>query len=143
VQRARVVAGAEEVSFTTAADISRGVIADFEAERALIAARTIARGTVKLALTKGAERKLEEKNEAASRIVGLLGNISNVLTERADTRSWHLLPTAISIARVALPAGSHDVAVEISNAGGGTGLLSTGPITVQPGILTIVPVRAW
>jgi uncharacterized protein len=143
VQRARAVAGAEEVSFTTAADISRGVIADFEAERALIAARTIARGTVKLALAKGAERKLEEKHETASRIVGLLGNISNVLTERADTRSWHLLPTAISIARVELPGGSHEVAVAIGNAVGGTGLLSTGPITVQPGTLTIVPVRAW
>jgi uncharacterized protein len=143
VQRAQAIAGGEEISFTTVADISRGVIADFEAERALLAARTIARGTVKLALAKGAERKLEEKHETASRIVGLLGNISNVLTERADTRSWHLLPTAIAIARLELPAGSHDVAVEISNAIGGTGLLSTGPITVQPGILTIVPVRAW
>jgi uncharacterized protein len=143
VQRSRAIAGAETVSFSTAADISRGVIADFEAERVLIAARTIARGTVKLALSKGAERKLEEKNETASRIVGLLGNISNVLTERADTRSWHLLPTAISIARVVLPAGSHDMAVELSNAGGGTELLSPGPITVQPGTLTIVPVRAW
>jgi uncharacterized protein len=143
VQRARAMTGAGEVSFTRAADISRGVMADFEAERALIAARTIARGTVKLALAKGAERKLEEKNEAASRIVGLLGNISNVLTERADTRSWHLLPTGISIARVELPAGSHDVAVEISNAGGGTGSLSTGPIPVRAGTLTIVPIRAW
>jgi uncharacterized protein len=143
VPRARAITGAEEVSFTTGADISRGVIADFASERALIVARTIARGTVKLALAKGAERQLEEKHETASRIVGLLGNISNVLTERADTRSWHLLPTAISIARVELPAGSHDVTVDITNTGGGTGLLSTGPVTVQPGTLTIVPVRAW
>jgi uncharacterized protein len=143
VQPARVKAGDQAVGFTTSADISRGVIADFEAERALIVARTIARGTVKLALTKGAERKLEEKNEAAGRIVGLLGNISNVLTERADTRSWALLPTAISLARVHLPAGSHDVAVEISGAGGGASSLRTGPLTVQPGSLTIVPLRAW
>jgi uncharacterized protein len=143
VQRARVMAGDEAIGFTTSADISRGIITDFEAERALIVARTIARGTVKLALTKGAERKLEEKNEAASRIVGLLGNISNVLTERADTRSWHLLPTAISLARVHLPAGSHDVAVEIGGAGVGASSLRTGPLTVQPGTLTIVPLRAW
>lgn len=119
------------------ASVSRGVVADFEAERLLIVARTIARGAAKLALTKGAEKKIEEKNELAGRLVGLIGNVGNVLLERADTRSWHLLPASVNVLRVDLPPGEHALSVE---AGG-----RTVPVTVraQPGSTVIVPVRAW
>jgi hypothetical protein len=92
-RRARLTVADETVSFGTTADLSRGVIADFESERALIVARTIARGTAKLALTKGAERSIEDKSEVA----GMARRPARqhrqpVLLERADTRSWHLLP---------------------------------------------------
>jgi hypothetical protein len=123
------------------ADLSGGVVADFESERALVVARTLARGTAKLALTKGAERSLEERNEVAGRIVGLLGNIGNVLLERADTRSWHLLPAGVSVLRVRLPAGEHALDIELGEAAPRT--LRLDAVTVQPGRTLIVPVRAW
>jgi hypothetical protein len=139
--RAVSLAGAgADSGFGPTADLSRAVVSDFERQRALLIARTIARGTAKLALAKGAERSLEEKNEVAGRLVGLLGNISNVLTERADTRSWHLLPAGISVVRVRMPAGEHELSVEL---GDGMRALALGTVTVQPGGTAILPVRAW
>jgi hypothetical protein len=135
---AQLLVGSDAAAFSRAADISRGVTADFDAERALLTARTIARGTAKLALTKGAERKLEEKNEVAGRLLGLLGNVTNVLTERADTRSWHLLPAAISVVRVELPPGDHELHVEV-----GGRRIALGPVSVRAGSLNVVPARAW
>jgi hypothetical protein len=133
------LAGGSAAAPYAAADLSRAVVADFEAERALLVARTIARGTAKLALTKSAERSLEEKNEVAGLLVGLLGNIGSVLLERADTRSWHLLPAGVSVMRVRLPAGAHDLAVEL----GGARTLQLGTVDVAGGGVAILPVRAW
>jgi hypothetical protein len=135
---ARVLAGADTVFFGGHASVSRGVVADFQDERALIVARTVARGAAKLALTKSAEKKLEEKNEAAGRIIGLLGNLGNVLLERADTRSWHLLPAGISVARLELPPGEHPLTIEL---GGRTVALD--PVTVPAGGTAVVATRAW
>ena len=135
----RLLCAEDTITFADRADVSRAVINEFERDRLLIIARTIARGTAKLALTKGAERKLEEKNETASKILGLLGNVGNVLLERADTRSWHLLPGAISIAQLRLPAGEHTVTLEL----GEQRNVSIGPVRVRAGEVSIVPVRAW
>jgi uncharacterized protein len=137
-QGARLLVSADTISFMQAADVSRGVVKDFEDERALVVARTIARGTAKLALAKGAERSLEEKNEAAAKIVGLLGNIGSVLTERADTRSWHLLPAGITVARVRLPAGKHDMTVEIDGR-----TVALHDINVSAGAVSVIPARIW
>jgi hypothetical protein len=135
---ARLLVGADAIAFGRTADLSAGVVADFEKERAALLVRTIARSTAKLALTKGAERRLEEKNEVAGRIVGLLGNVGTALLERADTRSWHLLPSGMSVLRVELAAGEHELAVDV----GGRRIV-VGPVTVGDGSLHILPARAW
>jgi hypothetical protein len=137
-QPARLVVGADTLAFERTVDLSTGVLADFERERAALLARTVARSTAKLALTKGAERKLEDRNEVAGRLVGLLGNVSTALLERADTRSWHLLPAGMSVVRVELPAGSHDVSIDV----GGRRVV-VGPVTVTDGSLQLLTARAW
>lgn len=135
---ARVIGTADTVGFAGGASVSRGVIDDFESERGLIIARTVARGAAKLALTKGAEKKLEEKNETAGAIIGLLGNLGNVLLERADTRSWHLLPAGISVARLHLPPGEHPLQVEV-----GARTVDIDPVVVRAGGVSIVAARVW
>jgi uncharacterized protein len=142
IGRARLLAGGDTVPFGGAGDLSAGVMADYESERALVVARTIARGAAKLALTKGAERSVEDRSEVAGRLIGLAGNIGSVLLERADTRSWHLLPAGIALARVTLPAGEHALEIAVGDDGLGRSV-SAGTVIVRPGQLTILPVRVW
>jgi hypothetical protein len=121
------------------ADLSRSVTADFEAERALIVARTLARGTAKLALTRSVEKSVEDRSEVAGLLVGLLGNIGSVLLERADTRSWHLLPAGVGVIRMRLPVGEHDLGIALD----GSRDVPLGTVAVRPGQTSILPVRVW
>jgi hypothetical protein len=138
IQGAHLIGAGDTIRFQGNANLSRSVVSDFQAERALIIARTVARGAAKLAITKGAEKKLEDRNETAGRIIGLLGNLGNALLERADTRSWHLLPAGISIARVQLAPGEHSLSIAA-----GERTIALEPVTVQPGGVSVVSARAW
>ena len=42
---------------------------------------------------------------------GVLANVVAVATETADTRSWLTLPSVISVTRVALKPGSHELKI--------------------------------
>ena len=122
-------------------DVSAGVRADFDAERAGIIARTVFRAAAKMVLSATAEDAVSERDETAGRIVGLLVNIGTLLTERADTRSWHLLPGTVSMVRMRLPAGTHTLSIE------GDGFLardtSLDPVEVRPGRTAFVTHRIW
>jgi hypothetical protein len=142
IGRARLFAGGDTVPFGGSGDLSAGVMADYDSERGLVVARTIARGAAKLALTKGAERSAEDRGEVAGRLIGLAGNLGSVLLERADTRSWQLLPAGIALARVTLPAGEHALEIAVGDDGFGRSVFA-GTVAVRPGQLTILPVRVW
>ena len=49
---------------------------------------------------------------------GFLMSMTNLLTERADTRSWTTLPQEIQLQRVLLPVGEHQLQIELVNAAG-------------------------
>lgn len=85
-------------------DLSRRAAATFEAERGQMLFKTFLRALAKYGATRAAERE----DPTAGAIVNLLG----VLTERADTRSWLTLPDRLSVARLRLPAGRHELRVE-------------------------------
>jgi hypothetical protein len=53
-------------------------------------------------------KEARQHNEA----IALLSNVFNVLTERADTRSWLTLPKHIYIARLDVEPGVYDLKVE-------------------------------
>src|SRR5690606_10831587 len=121
------------------ADLSDAVIRDFQAERAAIVARTIARGITKLLVSRAMESELAEKDETAGRIAGLIGNVGTALLEQADTRSWHLLPGSLGMTRVRLPAGTH--ALSVPDADGSS--LDIGQVEVRPGRVTFVVGRTF
>ena len=64
-----------------------------------------------LGVLKGLDR-FEGRSSLKTWLFGILTNIGTMLTERADTRAWHLLPGSISLVRLRLPAGTHDLTVE-------------------------------
>lgn len=75
-----------------------------------IMARAIARAVVKYNSQKTASDK--------SSIAGLLMTVTNLATERADTRSWTTLPLEIQLQRVLLPVGEHTIQIQFLNAAG-------------------------
>jgi uncharacterized protein len=53
-----------------------------------------------------------------SALAGLLMTVTNMVTERADTRSWTTLPQAIQVQRILLPVGEYQLKIEMLNVAG-------------------------
>jgi tetratricopeptide (TPR) repeat protein len=118
-----------------AARVDDARTADESRERISIVARAAARATAKLAVTKAIE---DRKGEVA----GTLAEIGASLLERADVRSWHLLPQELTLMRIRLPAGPHEVRLRVGE-GSAARTVEVGTITVRTGTLSIAPVRLW
>jgi hypothetical protein len=85
-------------------DIDNIAFKTLDAEMPTIVARTAARAVTKYQITK----EMSRKDDA----LGLLSNILNMVTERADTRSWLTLPKHIYLVRIALEPGAYDINLE-------------------------------
>jgi hypothetical protein len=69
-----------------------------------IIARGVARMVVKNVAAKAAKDKVGD-----NALFNFVADVATNASERADTRSWSLLPGNIQMARLALPPGKHDV----------------------------------
>lgn len=106
----RVCAGGDTARAYMMEDLDAIAVQSLEEKEASILLRTVARGVVKYAATKAAEKE--------SDILGALVNLFGMGTEAADTRSWLSLPKAIWMGRLRLPPGTIDVVVEFLDEGG-------------------------
>lgn len=109
--------------------------ADERRERRAIVARAAARAAAKYAVVKAVR---DRKGELA----GTLANLGAALTERADVRSWHLLPGEVTLVRLTLPAGTQRVRLRIGE-GSRAWTVEAGTVQVRAGSVSIVPVRLW
>lgn len=136
------------------ADVSSAIIADFSEEKAAMLARTVLRSVGRFALGEAAENKAEETSEGLGTLVGILANIGSAVVERADTRSWHLLPGDISVIRLRLPVGEQPIYAVVDDvwspkddaleeSGVGSRRIALGRVQVQPGMVTVVTGRIW
>ena len=105
VARARVTIGGKTVTTELAEDIGAIAKNDLESSMGAIRARALARAVAK----DQAARRAAQQND----ILGLAVNITNVLTERADTRSWFTLPSHIHLAVITLPPGHYSAKIEL------------------------------
>lgn len=87
-------------------------LARYSLEQAMpgIMARATARAVVKYNTQHSAG-----KNDS---LAGFLMTVTNLMTERADTRSWSTLPQEIQMQRISLPAGEHQLKIQMLNAAG-------------------------
>jgi hypothetical protein len=108
---------------------------DARRERVALASRAVARAAAKYVVTKAIKDKKGE-------VAGQIANFGASLLERADVRSWHVLPQTITVARVRVPAGTRAVRVDVGE-GGAVRSVDVGLVSVRAGALTIVPVRLW
>lgn len=137
--RAGDVADDSFVRFDVAADAR----SDFDGSRGTMIARTMLRAASKVALSSAAKDVVEKEDEVAGQVVGVLTNLGTALTERADTRCWHLLPGEVSMLRLQLPAGAHDLTLELDDATGSARSVSLGSVDVVPGGTAFVTHRIW
>ncbi|HET7187643.1 MAG TPA: hypothetical protein VFI52_05785 [Gemmatimonadaceae bacterium] len=121
------------LSASTVVDDASAV--DERRERAALAVRAAARAAAKYAVTKAIKDKKGE-------VAGELANFGASLLERADVRSWHLLPQEIALIRVRVPAGTRDVRLQVGE-GWAVRAVELGSVVVRRGELSIVPVRLW
>lgn len=110
IYAARVSANQKQYALVTVEDIDDLARYSLEQDMPGIMARATARAVVKYNTQSTANDK--------GSIAGLLMTITNIVTERADTRSWTTLPQAIQLQRVLLPVGEHQVQIELVNAAG-------------------------
>jgi hypothetical protein len=68
----------------------------------------IARGVARMVVKKAAEIEANKKNDS-NPAFGFVTALASNVSERADTRSWSLLPGNFQMARLRLPEGKHDV----------------------------------
>jgi hypothetical protein len=125
-------------------DLSTAAMSEFDARIGGIVAKAIARATTKYLIVKVAKEGVKKENETAGLLVGLVGNAAAVASERADIRSWHLLPGTIRIARMSLPAGVHSIELDLDVLQQTEPLrVDLGEVSVRPGSVTILPIRSW
>lgn len=72
-----------------------------------ITARAVARMVVKNAMARNI--KNQGGDSGAAVLMSIVTDVGAIVTERADTRSWSLLPGNILMARLVLPPGTHDL----------------------------------
>lgn len=137
------------------ADVSDAVVADYQRDAATLMTRAILRAGVKYAAARAAEAaaeaaaKKDEKDKDDGHwewLAPLIGNLfggavelAGHLLERADTRSWALLPGELVVVRMRVPAGIQRVVVETA----GDGRFVLEDVRVPAGGVTIRSVRRW
>jgi hypothetical protein len=115
----RIVPVARVVLSSGSANATSEVVEDVNdiAEKSLndrlptIIARGVARMVAKSVVVAEAKKRGGE-------LAGLFANVASAVSERADTRSWSLLPGNILMARLPLSEGKHDVTATYYSASG-------------------------
>ena len=135
VVSARISAAGIRESTVPVDDLTRRAVATFEAKRGTILFRTILRALAKYAATEAAARENE--------VAGVLVNLFGVVTERADTRCWGTLPDRLSMARLQLPAGDHEVTIDYLDHSGVAVTSETVPVRIEAGGLAFLNRRPF
>ncbi len=119
-------------------DLSAIASRNYEEQKPRLLARMIARGLFKEVSATRVEAAATERIGAFAGILARIGTrTAATLSERADTRSWSLLPAEIRLARFTLPAGSHSVTLDVRRGGQVIRTIDLGMVEVRPNRLTV------
>lgn len=124
----------QQFSMETVEDVD--ALARYSLEQAMpgIMARATARAVVKY----NAQHSAQENSSLA----GLLMTITNLVTERADTRSWTTLPQEIQLQRILLPVGEHDIQIQMQNAAGQVVDVINEKVSIKPKQISFI-IQHW
>jgi hypothetical protein len=123
--------------------VSDAVTDEFEDKLGGILIKAVARTALKYELARGIEKEVDKKNEILGDIAFLTANAAAALFERADTRSWHLLPDEVSVVRLRLPPGIHPLTLQVETARGEARVIDLGEVDVREGSVHVLSARVW
>jgi hypothetical protein len=141
----RVVVDSQMVDAPVVEDLSAVMLRRWRSDRPGVFARMVGRGIAKFLVANELETQARKKHgETAGWITGRVANLAGNALEHADTRGWTLLPNRISVARFTLPAGEHDVRVEVIDETGAVAqTIELGRVTLSPRGTLILNRRVW
>jgi hypothetical protein len=109
VDRVCVAVNGQPVGATqTVTDVGQLAVQQHQAIYPYIVARAVARRAIKKAAIYSAKSQLDSDNGWIDLALNVAG-VAWEATESADTRCWTLLPNAIQVLRVEVPAGDHQI----------------------------------
>ncbi|MFW6192008.1 MAG: hypothetical protein ACOC83_00865 [Gemmatimonadota bacterium] len=85
-------------------DVSSAVRDEFRRDAPLVIAKALLRGVLKHEISKAIEKEVSEEDETLGEVAGVLAQAAGAILERADTRSWHLLPARLDVTVLRAPA---------------------------------------
>jgi len=131
---AQVSVGDKQYNMESVEDVD--ALARYSLEQAMpgIMLRATARAVVKYNTQHTANKN--------SSLAGFLMTITNLVTERADTRSWTTLPQEIELKRIVLPVGEHNVQIQMKNASGQTIDVMNEKVIIKPKQTSFV-IKHW
>jgi tetratricopeptide (TPR) repeat protein len=129
------------------ADVSDAIVSDYNRQAALLLTRAVARAAVKQAMAEAAE-KVAEGKKGKKKEQGWFAREAFELTgrlfERADTRSWQLLPSQVGVIRLEVPAGRQSLKLTLPGYIGRAGrTVDLGEVMIHPGSVNFLTTRVW
>jgi len=124
--RARMQVDGKQLELETVENIDALARSALSNDIAIITARALARAVIKYK----AQKEVEDKQGG---LAGFLMTVTNMATERADTRSWTTLPQQIEVGRLLLPEGQHQISIQMVNAAGNVVDTIQQTVTVKSG----------
>lgn len=100
----------------TVTDVGELALRAWEAERAVVVGRAVARRIIKKAAVVAAKDAIGIQHPLGQLAFDLAGSAWEA-TERVDTRCWQTLPREIQIARCELPVGVHEIQLQTASGG--------------------------
>jgi len=123
--------------------VSGAVTEEFEDMLGGILIKAVVRSAIKYELARGLEKGLSDEDEVLGDIAFYAANAAAALFERADTRSWHLLPDRVQIVRLWLPDGIHPLTLQVDAGDGVPRSIDLGAVRVREGSVQVLAARVW
>jgi hypothetical protein len=139
VARVDVAAGGATASTETVANINALAKRSLEDRLPVIQARAVARLVAKNVAAAAVKKEADKKGDSlGGALLKLTADVAAIASERADTRTWAMLPGNIQMARLNLPAGKQTLQATYYGHQGGTLATRQYPVDVRPGKKTFV-----
>ncbi len=114
----------------TVTDIEAEIVREYEQVKPKILGAALTRMITRAVAAEGARAAGRQQSSGLGFLAAALVEGTMVALDKPDTRSWSTLPSQVHLARVRVPAGTHEIAVDL-HGGRGTRLART--VEVAPG----------